>query len=135
MSTREHGGEFICVGGHVSVDQQPFMKAIVTGSKQVNQDLMTGAEAVLDPEGDLAYSVEIQRGGLRNIKMCSNPDHLGDAWLSRSEFSTDSDTADKLDCWCRTCRRNAAFLRRVKAAEAEGRELRKYVRKQEESEV
>lgn len=121
---REHGGGFICVGGHVSVDQQPFVKAIVSGSKQVSQDLSIGADAVLDPDGDLAYSTEIQRGGLRNIKMCSNSDHLGDGWLSRSEFTTDKDTADGLDCWCKTCRRNAAFLRRVREAEAEGRKLR-----------
>lgn len=127
---REHSGEFVCVDGHVTVDQHPYVKAVVIGSKHISRDLSESKEAqeLHDPNGDIAYTNEVRRGGLRNIKMCSNPHHLGDAWLHVSEFSTDSDTADKLDCWCRRCRKDAAFNRRAREAEKQGRKLRGYAK-------
>lgn len=126
MGTREHSGEFICVDGHVTVDQHPFVKAVVIGSKHITRDLSESREAeeLHDPHGDRALTIEIRRGGMRNIKMCSNPRHLGDAWLHVSEFSTDGDAPDKRDYWCKKCRSDAAFLRRAREAEAQGRSLR-----------
>lgn len=121
---REHGGEYLCVDGHVAVDQSPYIKAIVNGSKQVSRDPLEGAESVLDPDGDMAYRIEIARRGYSQTKMCSNPSHLGERWLPVGEFSTDSDTGDKRDCWCHKCRKEAAFRRRVREAEQEGRKLR-----------
>lgn len=120
----EHGGEFLCIDGHVAVDQQPFVKAIVNGSKQFSRDLNVNSESVLDPEGDREYWLEIHKHHLEEFKMCSNPKHLGNSWLPKTEFSTDGDTADKRDCWCLKCRKDAAFLRRVKEAERQGRKLR-----------
>lgn len=116
---REHGGEFICVDGHVTVDQQPFVKAVVIGSKHVSRDLSESREAeeMRDPKGDLAYRIEVQRGGLSGIQMCSNPKHLGDAWRHVSEFSPNH-------YWCKRCESDATFMRRVREAELEGRALR-----------
>ena len=121
MGTREHGGEYICVDGHVTVDQHPFVRAVVIGSKHISRDPLDSAlaEEVLDPRGDKAYRIEILRGGLSGIQMCSNPHHLGDRWRDKSEFSPNH-------YWCKKCERDATFDRRVREAERQGRALREH---------
>lgn len=120
---REHSGEFLCVDGHVSVDQQPFIKAIVNGSKQISRDLLEDAESVLDPEGDKAFAREAAKGR-RDLCMCSCPTHRGSPWLPYTMFSTDPNTPTEHDRYCLACRKDAAYKRRLREAERRGVRLR-----------
>lgn len=116
----EHGGEFLCVDGHVAVDQAPFVKAIVNGSKQFSRDLNENAESVLDPEGDKAYADEIAKHGrVDETRMCASPLHKGERWLPVGRFTGK-------DRYCLACRGELEHLRRTRSAEQQGRKLRKY---------
>ena len=109
----EHGGDFICIDGHVSVDQQPFVKAIVNGSKQIRQDLLADSESVLDPDGDKAYEEEIRKHGQTEaMRMCSSPLHRGNPWLPEARFSGK-------DRYCLACRGEMEHLRRTRTNKGE----------------
>lgn len=117
-------GEYISVDGHISVDQQPYIKAIVKGSKQVMRDPRDGAEAILDPTGDREYARDARKGQWEDFCYCSSPTHEGERWLPSTQFTTDPNTESKFDRQCRKCRADAAYERRLKDAERRGIRLR-----------
>lgn len=113
-------GEYISVDGHVAVDQQPFVKAIVNGSKQVFRDPREGAEAILDPNGDKAYAREMAKGGGEAFEYCACSTHKGARWLPVTQFSLHSGIPSGRQRWCRVCRSDAEHERRVKEAARRG---------------
>lgn len=124
MMARIHGGDFICVDGHVSVNQDPFIKAIVRGSKHISRDPLDHAESVLDVEGDSAFHREAQKGEWEDFLMCSSPKHKGAKWLPFTQFSTDNSTPTQRNRYCRVCRADAEYERRLKEAARRGVNLR-----------
>lgn len=122
--SREHGGEYICIDGHVAVDQQPFVKAIVNGSKQIVRDLLEGAEAILDPAGNGAYFREAQTGTWEDFDMCACKTHKGQRWMPLERFGVDKRNPEGRKRWCTTCRNDAEHQRRMREAERRGVRLR-----------
>ena len=120
----EHGGEYLCVDGHIAIDQSPYIKAIVNGSKQVSRDPLEAAEAVLDPEGNRAYEREARKGQWEDFDMCICKAHKGTRWLPVARFGIDSSTATGRNHWCLTCRADAEHERRMKEADRRGLRLR-----------
>lgn len=121
---REHGGEFYSVDGHVAVDQQPYVKAVVNGSKQISRDPLDGAESVLDPNGDRAFASEVRCGKNEEFLMCGSPTHRGERWLPFTQFSIDKSTPRGRNRYCLKCRSDAEYLRRLRQAERRGIKLR-----------
>lgn len=122
--TREHSGEFVCVDGHVTVNQQPYIKAVVIGSKHITRDFSEDAESVLDPDGERQYQREAQKGAWEEFLMCSSPTHKGERWLPFTQFSVDKSTPTKRNRYCLKCRADAQYERRVREAERRGVQLR-----------
>lgn len=107
---------FISISGHVRVDQQPYVDAIVVGSKHVSRDLDThAARKVLDPFGYL----ELKYEQVRNPhfydfrRMCSCKSHRGNRWLPEFEFSGG-------DVYCKWCRAEMTHQRRMASAAQPG---------------
>lgn len=117
-------GEYISIDGHIAVDQQPFVKAVVNGSKQVFRDPRDGAEAVLDPHGDKAYAREARKGQWEDFEYCVCRNHVGERWLPAVRFGIDASTASGRNHWCLKCRQDAEHERRMKDAERRGLKLR-----------
>lgn len=120
---REEGVEFISVEGHVSVDQRPFVNAVVVGSKQVF-DVLKDADSILDPAGDEEYAREASKGQWEDFDYCACPTHEGGRWLPVTQFSFDKSTPHKRKRWCRKCRADAEHERRIREAERRGVLLR-----------
>lgn len=121
---RIHGGDFLSIDGHVAVDQQPYIKAIVNGSKQISRDLLEDAESILDPDGNRQYHREAQKGEWEEFDMCACKTHQGQRWLPLERFGIESRNPTGRKRWCFKCRNDAEHERRMKEAERRGLRLR-----------
>lgn len=120
---RDEGVDFISVEGHVTVDQRPYINAVVIGSKQVF-DLARDAESILDPDGDREYAREASKGAWEELDYCACATHKGERWLPVAQFAAHSGIPSGHKRWCRTCCGDAEHERRVREAERRGIPLR-----------
>lgn len=67
---------------------------------------------------------------LAGNKYCGCAQHIGKRWIDKEKFGEDTTRSDGKRSWCRTCMN--AYSRtayKKKVAETEGREVRKYTRR------
>lgn len=100
----------------------------ISGSKLIDRDFTGARKKILDPFGNKAFWRDVRRFGLPDTKMCSCRTHAGSPWLPKDEFAKDKGTPDGLDRYCRKCRSDLAFARRVKELAKQGKEVRPWHR-------
>lgn len=130
------GHELYVFSRHIFVEQN---FPAVCGSKLIDRDFTAARKVILDPFGNKQFWNDVRRFGLPDTLMCSCRTHQGAAWLPRSEFALDKSTRgttqDGHDRYCRKCRSDLAFARRVKELAKRGKQVRPWHRHDEKGKV